>query len=304
MIPESELLCRIYGRSAGVGAAEGVVVGPGDDCAVVRTGAGDALLTVDQLVEGRHFLHLGDRPSDETIGLIGRKAIARSVSDIGAMGGCARFALAAGALRDSFAREDALFDALHSWASHWGCPLVGGDIARVAGPTVLSVTVVGEPHETRGPVLRAGARPGDGLYVTGAFGGSFESGRHLTFEPRVREGRWLCDQLGDRLHAMMDVSDGLGRDAGRIAEASGVRIEIDARLVPRHADARGWRAALADGEDYELLFAAAGDVPGACPKTGVPITRIGRVAPGAGCVVADDTGALHDAAVMGWDHAG
>ncbi len=304
MTAESELLRRIYRRSAGLGEADGVLVGPGDDCAVVSMGNGATLLTVDQLVEGRHFTPPGDAPDAAAINLIARKAVARSVSDIAAMGGTARFALAAGALRDSFAREDALFDALHSWANHWGCPLVGGDIARVAGPTVLTVTVVGAAHETRGPVLRSGARAGDGLYVTGAFGGSFASGRHMTFEPRVREGTWLCDALGDRLHAMLDISDGLGRDAGRIAEASGVRIEIEARLVPRHADAKGWRAALGDGEDYELLFAAAGDVPGACPETGVPITRIGRVAPGAGCVVADDAGAIHDAGAMGWDHAG
>ncbi len=304
MTPESELLRRIYRRSSGAGGAKGVVVGPGDDCAVVRIGGEHALLTVDQLVEGRHFAPPGEQPSEATIDAIARKAIARSLSDIGAMGGAPRFALAAGALRDSFAREDALFDALHSWANHWNCPLVGGDIARVAGPTVMSVTVVGVPHESRGPVLRSGARDGDGVYVTGAFGASFESGRHLTFEPRVREGHWLCDALGERLHAMMDVSDGLGRDAGRIAEASGVRIEIDSRLVPRHADAKGWRAALGDGEDYELLFAAKGDVPGACPETGVPITRIGRVAPGAGCVVSDDGGAPHDAGAMGWDHVG
>lgn len=307
MTAESALLRRIYDRSAALAGVPGVLVGPGDDCAVIRLGdspdAPPALLTVDQLVEGRHFESPGDSPTEETIDRIARKAVARSVSDIAAMGGEPRFALAAGALRDSFTREDALFDALHRWAGKWGCPLVGGDIARVAGPTVLSVVVIGAPHRVRGPVLRSGAKPGDAVYITGALGGSFASGRHMTFEPRISVGTLLCDTLGDRLQAMIDVSDGAGRDAGRIAEASGVRIELDAQALPLHPGVAGWREALSDGEEYELLFTASGGAPPNAAPGGVPITRIGRVVEGSGCVAIEASGAEHDIANLGWDHA-
>lgn len=309
---ESELLARIASRANDLLRFPGVLVGPGDDCAVVRIGeesagatsraAFDLLLTVDQLVEGRHFNALGSTPDGATVDAIARKAIARSVSDIAAMGGVARFTLAAGALPDSFAHADDLCAALHKWGMRWGCPVVGGDIAIAPGALTLSVTVVGEPHGARGPVLRSGARPGDSLFVTGALGGSFASGRHLAFEPRIREGAWLCDALGDRLHAMIDLSDGLGRDAARIALASGARLEIDADAIPRHPGVADWPAAASEGEDYELLFAASGDVPASCPETGVPITRIGHVVEGAGCVIVDAAGAGHDARELGWDH--
>ena len=138
---------------------------------------------------------------------------------------------------------------MRAWAERFGCPLIGGDIARVAGPTVLTCTVVGAAHPARGAVLRSGARVGDGVYLTGALGGSFASGRHLTFTPRVREAAELCDALGEDLTAMMDVSDGLGRDAARIGEASGACLEIEASAIPMHAGVPGWREAAGEGED-------------------------------------------------------
>ena len=97
--------------------------------------------------------------------------------------------------------------------------------------------------------------------------------------------------------------NGRGRDAGRIAEASGVRLELDAAAIPLNAEAADWRQAIADGEDYELLFTAIGDVPTGCPATGTPITRIGAVTAGRGCIVREPDGALTDASGLGWDHA-
>jgi thiamine-monophosphate kinase len=192
------------------------------------------------------------------------------------------------------------------WARHFGCPLVGGDIA-IGGALVLSVTAVGAPHPARGPVLRSGTRPGDDLYVTGSLGGSFNRatglGRHLTFEPRLAESRWLCDALGPALHSMMDLSDGLGRDAARMAAASGVRLVIDAAVIPRSPGVSDWRQAASNGEDYELLFTAPADapVPAACPATGTPVTRIGVAAAGSGCVIVDG-GRETDASELGWEH--
>ncbi len=299
MTTEAALLRHIYERSRALHGAGPIEVGPGDDAAVVRFGGERLLLTVDQLVEGRHY-----DPATTPVDLIARKAVARSVSDIAAMAGAPIAALATGALRDGFAQDNELFDAMARWASHWGCPLIGGDIARVHGPTVLTVTVLGRVHPARGPVLRSGARPGDGVYLTGAIGGSLQSGRHLRFEPRLREAAWLADTLGERLHAMLDVSDGLGRDAARISEASAVRIEIDPALIPLHPDAGAWAEAAAQGEDHELLFTASGVVPQTDPEAGVVVTRIGSVVEGVGCVVRGSSGEIVDLSAMGWDHAG
>lgn len=306
---ENELLAQIAARAASLGAAfPQVLVGPGDDCAVVATPDGASprlLLKVDQVVEGRHF-YPGTPPD-----LIARKAIARAVSDIAAMGGSPLALLVGAVLPDGYAHAAALCEAVDRWGRHWSSPVVGGDTSGSAGPLTLSVTAVGLPHPQRGPVLRSGARAGDLVYVTGALGGSFDAatglGRHLTFEPRLAEARWLCDTLGPNLHAMMDLSDGLGMDSARLAAASGVRIELDASAIPLNPDANHWRSALADGEDHELLLVASptASVPGVCPVTGTPVTRIGRIteyADGPRCVVIEN-GRPIDASAMGWEHA-
>jgi thiamine-monophosphate kinase len=292
---ESELLAHIFQRSAGI-EDDSIRVGPGDDCAVVRTSGGDALLlTVDQLIEGRHFRPVTD------VDLIGRKAVARSVSDIAAMGGRPLWGLGTGALPSGDTRGDALFDAMAKWAKRFGCPLVGGDIASTDGPLALTVTVIGIVDGT--PALRSDARAGDGVYVTGSIGGSLDAdggGRHLTFEPRVAEGLALREALGDRLGAMIDLSDGLGRDAGRVAARSKVRIEIEAERVPLSPGAVDVLEAMRQGEDYELLFTARGEVPE--EVTGTRVTRIARVVEGEGCIARLAEGRTVDLHEAGWDH--
>lgn len=306
---ESDLLAHIYARSADVGAVYPCVrVGPGDDCAVVSSVGGDLLLLkVDQVVAGRHFAPFPRTPID----LIGRKSIARAVSDIAAMGGTPMVSLAGAAIPDAlFGRADHLFDAMHRWSRHWGCPLVGGDISATSGPLTLAISIVGTPHPARGPVLRSGARPGDRICVTGRLGGAVDAatsgGRHLTFEPRLAEARALCDAFGPRLHAMMDLSDGLGIDASRLAQASGHRVEIEASAIPRAPGVADWREAAGTGEDYELLVALDGscEVPSVCPGTSTPLTVIGHVAERVGepwCVIVD-ADVEHDAARLGYDH--
>lgn len=298
-VRESELHRLIYDRSRGMAARFGrVVVGPGDDCALVHTD-GPVVVTVDQLVEGRHFT------PDTPVDLVARKAVARSISDIAAMGGVPEWSLGSGVIPEGYPHAAELTDALHRWAERWGAPMVGGDLAAApaGAPLVLATTVGGSPHPTRGPVRRSTARPGDEVWVTGLLGNSLASGRHLTFEPRTAEAVWLCDVLGESLHAMIDVSDGLGRDAGRVALASGVRIEIDHAALPRHPDAVDPLAPVRDGEDYELCFTAA---PGAALTAETPqgtrLTRIGRVVAGSGCFARID-GRLIDIGDLGWDHA-
>lgn len=300
---ESALLSAIAARSANLGARfPHVLTGPGDDCAVVRIGNADCLLTVDQVIEDRHF------KKGTSLDLIARKAIARSISDIAAMAGTPICALATGAFPKNFdqAHADELSAALKRWAEHWNCPLVGGDIAslpRETDPLTLTVTVLGSTHATRGPVLRSGAQPGDGIYITGKLGGSFDPstglGKHLTFEPRIAEARALADSLGQNLHSMMDLSDGLGRDAARMAQASGVRFEIDSQLIP--CNTTNWQAAASDGEDYELLFTASGSVPAQDPQTGTPITRIGTVLSGSDSFFISGSKRLNTRE-LGWEH--
>lgn len=321
---EGELLNRIFARSATVrDAFPAVEVGPGDDCAVVVAPGGPRLLLkVDQVVEGRHFT------TETPLDLIARKAIARAVSDIAAMAGTPLAALVGAALPHGYeqARADALYDALLKWSLHFGCPLVGGDTAMFArgggggggGVLTLSVSIIGTPHSARGPVLRSGARPGDDVFVTGSIGGSFREqpdtefsfpggGKHLTFVPRTREAAALADTLGGSLHAMMDISDGLGLDAARLATRSNAAIELDAVRIPLSPGESDPLRATGHGEDYELLFTTAPGAPVPTVFIGTPITRIGTVTPHTGgqprCVLLHrDTRVPADA--LGWEHAG
>ncbi|MEM7621600.1 MAG: thiamine-phosphate kinase [Planctomycetota bacterium] len=316
-MPESSLLRHIAARSADLPSLFGdVVLGPGDDCAIIATPSGDQLLiTVDQLVEGRHWnadaIGNGKSASIEeeardgsphrppAIALAARKAIARSVSDIAAMGGRPCWGLATGLLPDGFEHGDDLFDAMAAWARRWNCPLIGGDIAFGPGPLSLTVTVAGRMDPGVSPVLRRGATPGDALYLTGPIGGSYQSNRHLLFQPRTEAGAALA--ASGRARAMIDLSDGLGRDAARVGEASGVRLVIDTDKLPINENCAGWLDAVSEGEDYELLVALSpGDAVATAPALLGPIGRAEEGTPGA--VFIDPYGESHDAANLGWDH--
>ncbi|HMN95268.1 MAG TPA: thiamine-phosphate kinase [Phycisphaerales bacterium] len=277
---ERSLLDSICAANAALrGFGELVAVPPGDDMAALRLRRRELLVAVDQVIEGRHFLP-GTAPA-----LIARKALCRNLSDVAAMAASPLACVAAATLPRSMslAEAAALFESLRSVAASRRCPLVGGDtgtLGAVEGPLVLSVTVLAElPEGIARPVLRRGARAGDGLFVTGALGGSFGRdgmGRHLTFEPRVAEAIELRRALGGRLHAMIDLSDGLGSDAGHLAEAAGLVARIDARALPC-APGCDWRSAYGDGEDYELCFAAEEPVPRTL--LGLAVTRIGEMTP-------------------------
>lgn len=292
---ESILLSQIAAATAGgFPGRPDILVGPGDDCAVIDSPAGDTLLlTVDQLIEGVHYRP--GRPVDE----IAAAAIGRAASDIAAMGGSPRFALAAAALHKSHQQQHAtdLFNAMARRAEALGCPLVGGDLAITDAPTTLTVTVIGAPHPGRGPVLRSGAMPGDLVFVTGPLGAARASGWTLVPAPRLELAAQLCDALGGDLHAMIDISDGLGIDAARIAERSSVAIELDAARIPLALGVGSWTDAVASGEDYELCFTTS-----APPPKSLGCVEVGRVTIGAGCRVATPDGESVDAGAMGWDH--
>jgi thiamine-monophosphate kinase len=301
---EFDLLNRIFASNPRL--TEHVVIPPGDDLAMVRLANRHLLAGVDQLVAGRHV-----RLETTPLALVGRKAVTRSLSDIAAMAGRPVATLAAVVLPANFGEERAmeLFEAMRATAETYECPLVGGDVAMHGDdqhPLAISVTVLAEPSHER-PITRSGAEEGDVLYVTGELGGAVEpdgGGRHLTFEPRLAEAIELAETLGDRLHAMIDLSDGLGRDAAHIAERSDVGIEIESDLIPCSAGV-GWREAMSEGEDYELLFAATGDVPSMLVR-GLPVRPIGRVvqrdAAGTGLVLVRDGATTFDGSELGWQH--
>ena len=224
------------------------VVGPGDDCAAVDCG-GDRLLlaAADHLIAGIHYLRQETDPA-----LAGAKLFNRNASDIAAMGGTpcwALLTLAANGCPDdellAFAQGAA------QAAEKCGASLIGGDIASLPEPGLsASLTILGmvEKEEI---ICRKGAKTGDLLCVTGLIGNAYHSGHHLTFMPRLKEGRFLAEN--HLASAMLDISDGLLLDAARLAEMSQVQLILDAAKVPLRGGA-GLPGALSDGEDYELLF--------------------------------------------------
>ena len=302
---EFALLQHVFstaGRPAGR-----VLIGPGDDMALVELGGRRLLAAVDQVVAGCHF-----DPDRTPLALIGRKAVTRSLSDIAAMAASPRASLASVVLPGGFGEDRArgLFDAMRETAARYDCPLIGGDVAIAgeAGAALVCTTAVLAEPGPAGPVRRDGARAGDGVYVTGSLGGTLGPdglGHHLTFEPRIAEGLALAQALGGKLHAMIDLSDGLGRDAGHLASSSGMAIELTAQSIPCRAGV-DWRSAVAGGEDYELCFTAAGEVPGRIGD--VPVTAVGRVIDRpeskGPLVVVRDGPRVVDVTELGWEHRG
>jgi len=229
-------------------AAANLRVGPGDDCAVVgKTGDRSwQLLKTDCVIESVHFTRDADPKR------VGWKALCRAISDIAAMGGTPAFALVTIALPRDLALSwlDGFYAGIRRAARRYGVAIAGGETARTPGPIFINVALTGEV-EPRHCVLRSGGKPGDAIYVTGRLGGSL-AGRHLDFTPRLTEASWLVRNFLP--HAMMDLSDGLGTDLPRLAEASSCGFQFDRKAIPRNTG-RSTDQAIGDGEDYELLLA-------------------------------------------------
>lgn len=243
-----------------------VLLGPGDDTAVLRWPNGaDCLVTTDMLLEGSCFrlaeTHPG-APGAGTARQIGRKAMAVNLSDIAAMAGVPVAAVVSVGLprRGGRALAEELYLGLREMADAFGTAIVGGDTNSWNGPLVINVTLLGEATP-RGVVRRKGAQPGDRLFVTGPLGGSL-LGKHLDFTPRIREALALHEAVA--LHAMIDISDGLAADISHLCteSACGAVLRADAIPVSDAAHKMGddrspLEHALADGEDFELVFAVA-----------------------------------------------
>ncbi len=251
--------------------------GIGDDCAVLPASRGPQLITVDPVIYPRHF---NDTMPPRAAG---EKLLKRNLSDLAAMGGRPTAAVLALTLspRTRLDWLEPFYRSLAAQARAYRVPIVGGDISE-GDPDALaaSLTLLGEATGPR-VVTRTGARSGDLIFVTGVLGGSLASGHHYRFTPRLKEGAWLARR--GEVRAMMDISDGLAKDLHALTPRGTVPA-LDALAIPCR-EGCDVRAALTDGEDYELVFAlAAGtDVDRfgqawrrAFPRT--PLTQIGRFA--------------------------
>jgi thiamine-monophosphate kinase len=255
-LKEFELIERIRNRMK---YAPEVWVGIGDDTAVLKIPGQSqvVLFTVDNVVEGIHFV----KGTHER--LIGRKALARSLSDIAAMGGIPKYAVLTLGLpkRMTLKSVDSFLDGFLKLAKTFKVDLVGGDITKSPGKFFVSVALLGQAKENQ-YILRKGARPEDLLFVTGTLGGSIAK-KHLHFKPRIQEGHWLAKH--GIASSMIDLSDGLAGDLRHLLKESRVGASLFAEKIPISKTARrlaqrggpsAFERALKDGEDYELLFSS------------------------------------------------
>ena len=285
-----------------------VPIGIGDDAAAVRLDGKTVIVTSDMLLDTVHF-----QTREHDYPLIGRKAIACSLSDCAAMACRPRAATVSIALPRTITLDqvEQLYEGMASVADEFGCAIVGGDTTRWSAPLAIDVAMLAEPMADRGPIRRSDARPGDTLYVSGPLGGSI-IGKHLTFTPRIELAARLGRESG--LHAMMDVSDGLALDVHRLSRASSCDVELSVAELEHvvSEDARTCAAtdgrspldhALSDGEDFELLVAARDDLPGAAYGL-IPVGRVvARTAPDRSTVtLVYPDGRLEPVAPRGFDH--
>jgi len=312
---EFELIERFFSRPA-----RHAVLGVGDDCALLAPREGMQLaVSSDMLVEGRHFLSTVDPQR------LGHKSLAVNLSDLAACGAQPlAFTLALAMPRADEAFLGAFSTGLMALADAHGCELVGGDTTQ--GPLTICITVFGEVPPGQA-LLRAGARAGDELYVSGTLGDArlalevfrgavslarpaFDAVQAAMEQPQPRVALGLA--LRSIASSAIDVSDGLAGDLSHILQRSGVGATLDVDALPRSEVLRAQPLALqrlctlAGGDDYELLFSAApsqaAHVHAAAARAGVPVTRIGRIDAEAGLRLHDAQGQTIDARFDSFDH--
>ena len=256
---ELELIRRLTRSLPG---NDSVVTGAGDDCAVLDLGVPGRLVLfkTDAVVEGVHFTR--EAPPEK----VGHKALARCLSDIAAMAGTPTAAVIALALPTGFdvGFVESIYAGLNALAKRHQVAIVGGETTTNPERMLISVAMLGTVA-TEKCIRRRGSKPGDAIFVSGHLGGSI-SGRHLDFEPRLAEARWLAENFP--VHAMIDLSDGLASDLRHLLEYDHLGAELLKTAIPISRTAklqsRGESsakppllAALTDGEDFELLFTVA-----------------------------------------------
>ena len=306
---EFELIARL---TKTLPTNESVVTGVGDDCAVLDLGVPGKwiLFKTDAVVEGIHFTR--ETPPEK----IGRKALARCLSDIAAMAGTPTAVLVTIALPRNFDAEFVakIYAGLGALAEKFQVAVVGGETTTNPERILISIALLGTVPRGK-QILRDGAKVGDAIFVTGELGGSL-AGKHLDFEPRLAEARWLAEHF--HIHAMLDVSDGLAGDLRHILNASRVGAVLlkSALPVSREAKLRAKEtvsakpvalAALTDGEDFEMLFTIASKdavkLLDAWRKTfpKLKLSCIGRIVAGDGILLRDKM-TSHKLTAHGYEH--
>jgi len=281
-------------------------VGFGHDMATLEPAPGGLLWTADMLMDGVDF----DSRAHAWID-IGRKAMAVNLSDCAAAATIPVAALCAVSLNDRLSMDDALelFRGARDCGAEFSCPITGGDTNSWAHPTVICITVAARPDADHPPVTRAGARPGDRIWITGRVGGSL-LGRHLRPLPQIRTALTINRRL--KPHAMIDVSDGLAIDLWHICEASGcgatldeaaldAAIHPDALQLARRTGKSPRHHALYDGEDFELIVALPPDTPAeACRQLG--LIPLGQITTPAELKLQRTDGQRVPLEIGGWEH--
>ena len=282
---ETSLIERIRSRVSQSTPNRSLVTGIGDDCAIFRPRPNeDLVFTSDFVLEDRHFTLATHKPAD-----IGHKALARSLSDLAAMGSRPAFCLISLAVPPRLGSKwiDGFYRGLLKLADSERTTVAGGDLASF-DKVIADVTCCGAVP-ARTALHRGKARPGHTIYVTGTLGASAnglasQSGpnwrRHLRPQPRVQAGIMLRE-LG--VSSCIDLSDGLSLDLYRLCTASGVSAELNGDLPL--ASGASIEEGLHGGEDYELLFTAARKTPVPLCIDGLPVTPIGKITKGSPVVV-------------------
>lgn len=312
-LTEKSLIAGIRARAH---RSQGVVLGIGDDCSILRIPPGhEVLVTTDFSLEGMHFRREWHPPE-----VVGHRCLARGLSDIAAMGGepLAAFLSLALPAKIQKAWADGFLKGLLKLADAFHVSLAGGDTAESLGGVLADIVVVGSVRKGTA-IRRSGARPGDRVYVTGSLGGGAaalkllfsghrlqpkDDPQHFHPVPRIAVGQFL---RGRKLaSAMVDISDGLSTDLGHICEESGVGAEIQAEAIPLARIGKPDRAvdlkfALHGGDDYELLFTVprAKRIP--AKIAAVPITHIGEITLGKRVVLIDGV-VRRELKPEGWQH--
>ncbi|NOY16541.1 MAG: thiamine-phosphate kinase [Gammaproteobacteria bacterium] len=318
---EFSLIQQFFSVAQNKTAQDGVILGIGDDAAIIKPAEGEVLLfTTDTLINGVHF------PLDTAARAIGHKALAVNLSDIAAMAGQARwFTLALSLPEPDPAWLKDFSEGLFALAKQFSVSLVGGDTTR--GPLSITLSVIGTIQEKRA-IRRSTAKPGDAIYITGHLGtatlGLAAINDEITLseidlsncrnkldfpQPRLQEGYFLRDYAS----SMIDISDGLTSDLDHILRASDCRAVIDSESLKKALpatidlpDRKVIEAALYGGDDYELLFTVAASkvlkLEQSWPHTFSPLTQIGEITKGEGMVLKGDNGQDMKITACGYNH--